>query len=596
MALTLFSLLAKLGIDTSDYTKGLDDAVKHADKSGSSIVRGLATAGAGVVAGLGVAAAATGAFLVTTIGPASDLAETVSKVGVVFGEQGDAVLAWADDAATAMGMTRNAALGAAGTYGNLFRAMGMTEDTSADMSTSLVGLAADLASFNNMDPTAVLDKLRAGLSGETEPLKALGVNINAALLEQKAFEMGLWDGEGALTAAAKAQASYALIMEQTSLAQGDFARTSEGLANQQRITDATMGGIKETLGTALLPAMTALQSTINKIAADPAFQEFLQKAVDALGAFATKVIENIPVVIDTFQKVASWLSDHEGVLIGILVALGAAVTAFVYLTVAPAIAGLIALMSPVILPILAISAAVALLYEAWENDWGGIRTTLKAVWEDTLKPIFEQVKQWLGVNIPVAIDALTTAFNWVKVNVLEPIAGAFDNIGEAIQKVIGWVGTVGEKLASIKDKLPDWLVPGSPTPFELGLLGIADALGIVEQAQSTAFSAMGTRGAEGIATSGFGGGVATDAGMWSNPGGVHGLPEVMLDLSNVPDVADAIVEAFRRRRSGENEEGLRAEAPVRDIHLTINAPGATATDIQIGVQRGLGAMGIRVPV
>lgn len=200
-----------------------------------------------------------------TIDAASDLEETETKVGVVFGDQAASMLAWGESAAESMGMSSNAALAAAGTYGNLFRAMGMGVETSASMSKNLVKLAADLASFNNMDPTEVLDKLRAGLSGETEPLKTLGVNLNQAAIQAKALEDGLWNGVGAMDASAKAQATYALILEQTTLAQGDFARTSEGLANQQRILAGNSENLAAAIGENLLPLKTAWVSMLNDV-------------------------------------------------------------------------------------------------------------------------------------------------------------------------------------------------------------------------------------------------------------------------------------------------------------------------------------------
>jgi hypothetical protein len=186
---------------------------------------------------------------------ASNLGETINKTEVVFGEAADQVLKFGDTSARALGMTKNAALGAAATYGNLLRAMGFTADESANMSTSLVQLAADLASFNNMDPEEVLTKLRAGLTGEAEPLKTLGVNLNQTRIESKALEMGLIKQKGQLDAATKAQAAYAIIMEDTALAQGDFARTSDGLANQQRILAAQWENAKTKLGTGLLPLL-----------------------------------------------------------------------------------------------------------------------------------------------------------------------------------------------------------------------------------------------------------------------------------------------------------------------------------------------------
>lgn len=218
-------------------------------------------------------------FATESITAASDLNETVSKVGVVFGDQAQKVVDFGKNAATSMGMSENAALTAAGTYGNLFRSMGMTNETSADMSMSLVKLAGDLASFNNQDPSEVLEKLRAGLTGESEPLKSLGININEDIIKQEALNMGLIKGKEKLTAAAKAQAVYALMLKQTSLAQGDFARTSEGMANQQRIFDANMENTKALLGSAFLPVVNMAMQGINALFANPAVQQGMQNFV-----------------------------------------------------------------------------------------------------------------------------------------------------------------------------------------------------------------------------------------------------------------------------------------------------------------------------
>ncbi|OGN90244.1 MAG: hypothetical protein A2Y88_04915 [Chloroflexi bacterium RBG_13_48_10] len=235
-----------------------------------------------VTAGIG----ALGAISKEAIGKFSDLNETVSKVGVVFGEQSKKVLDFGKTADTSLGMSENAALSAAGTYGNLFRSMGMVEEKSADMSIGLVNLAGDLASFNNMDPTEVMDKLRAGLSGETEPLKSLGININETILKEKALEMGLWDGKDALDASAKAQAAYALIMQQTTLAQGDFARTSGGLANQQRILAAEVENLTASLGEHLYPVAVKIIKVLVDLAnaADIVFEgmDNQAKATDIL--------------------------------------------------------------------------------------------------------------------------------------------------------------------------------------------------------------------------------------------------------------------------------------------------------------------------
>lgn len=256
--------MAKLGTVFVDVKLDDKDAKRQIDGLSGSLKKGLAVAFAGLSLGglVGGLKASTDA--------ASDLSESTSKVGVVFEDSAAAVEAFAATAPAALGQTRQQALEAAGTFGNLLTAFGLTEGKAADMSTSMVGLASDLASFNNANPQEVLDALSSGLSGETEPLKRFGIAINDARLKQEALNQGLIASTSdALTPAAKAQAAYALIMQDTVKAQGDFARTAGGAANQQRILAAQFGELKATVGagllpviTAVLPAVTSLVSTI----------------------------------------------------------------------------------------------------------------------------------------------------------------------------------------------------------------------------------------------------------------------------------------------------------------------------------------------
>jgi len=212
---------------------------------------------------VGGAIAGVGAVINTFVQSASNLAESQSKVGVVFAENADEVMAWAKQSAVAFGQTEQQALEAAGTYGNLFQAFGLTRDAATEMSTTMVELAADLASFNNTSIDDAIEALRSGLSGETEPLKRFGIALNDSRMKAEAMALGIYEGTGALNAAQKAQAAYAVIMKDTTLAQGDFARTSDGLANQQRILEAQFGNLVAQLGTALLPAALAVVGALN---------------------------------------------------------------------------------------------------------------------------------------------------------------------------------------------------------------------------------------------------------------------------------------------------------------------------------------------
>jgi hypothetical protein len=191
-----------------------------------------------------------------SVATASDINESTSKVGVVFGQSSRAVLEFGETSARALGISKASALEAAGTFGNLFVALKLPQAEASKMSVRMVQLAADLASFNNATPEEALEALRSGLVGETEPLRKFGVNLNDATLRQKALEMGLISTtKETLPPAIKAQASYALILEQTKVAQGDFARTSDGLANQQRILQARTSDLAGAIGSQLLPAI-----------------------------------------------------------------------------------------------------------------------------------------------------------------------------------------------------------------------------------------------------------------------------------------------------------------------------------------------------
>ena len=257
------SLYGKISADTGDLKRGLEEMKSGFKLVGSHMEKiGEITERAGkkmtlfvstpIVAGLG-----------KMVDSASDLFETMNKVDVVFGDAADEVKQFGADAAQSLGMSKQTAMEAAGTFGNLFTSMGLAKDQSADMSTELLTLAADLASFNNIDPTVALEKLRAGLVGEVEPLRTLGVNLSAAAVELKAVELGLIASGDEMTAAAKAQASFALIMEQTTNAQGDFARTSDGLANSTRILKAELSDAAAEMGQNLLPIALDLTQRVS---------------------------------------------------------------------------------------------------------------------------------------------------------------------------------------------------------------------------------------------------------------------------------------------------------------------------------------------
>lgn len=234
------------------------------NKGAQSILMGVGL-GAGAMAVGAVAAVVEklGEVAFAAIDDASNLAETVSKANVIFGDGADEIEAWADTAADAFGQSKRQALDTAAGFAGLFDTVGLSLDQSADYAKDLTELGSDLASFFNTDVDSALQALKSGLSGEAEPLKRFNVFLSETAVSAKLAEMGIKKTGGSFTEAQKATARYALIMEQTGAAQGDFARTSDGLANSQRSIAAQMEDLSAEIGEALLPVMLDLANFAN---------------------------------------------------------------------------------------------------------------------------------------------------------------------------------------------------------------------------------------------------------------------------------------------------------------------------------------------
>jgi hypothetical protein len=400
-------------------------------------------------------------FLGSAIEAASDLGEQTSKVSVVFGDANKRVLAFAGTTSQSLGISRREALTTAGTFGNLFRAIGLTTDTSADMSIQLVRTAADLASFNNASPQEVLEAMRAGLVGETEPLRRFGINISDAAMRAELLAEGIELQSGPLTAAQKAQAAYQLILKQTTLAQGDFERTSGSLANQQRILSATWDDQKAKLGALLVGPMTTLVhwGTTTFIPAVGHAFEAVRQAISAftaawkyndgevtssgfngymerVGYIARQVWDALKVGAGVLAQFGGWVLKNVewlGPLVGIITAIVAASRIWV---------GVQILLNTAIAanPIGFILSAVRLLVIALATAWATSETFRNVVtavfravgdaavwlWEHAIKPA------WAAIQ--VAWDALVTAAQWAWQRVLQPT-------WRAIADAAGWLWT-----------------------------------------------------------------------------------------------------------------------------------------------------------
>ena len=196
---------------------------------------------------------------------ASDFEESLNKVDVAFKNSSKEVRKFAETTLDTFGIAEGTALDMAALFGDMATSMGVPTDKAADLSTAMVGLAGDLSSFKNINIKEVTTALNGVFTGETESLKRLGIVMTQTNLKQFALSQGMSANIESMTQAQKVQLRYAYILEKTKNAQGDFARTSDGSANQMRIFSESVKELSVAFGEILLPYFTKAITYVNKV-------------------------------------------------------------------------------------------------------------------------------------------------------------------------------------------------------------------------------------------------------------------------------------------------------------------------------------------
>jgi hypothetical protein len=395
-------------------------------------------------------------FARSAVDAASDLGESQNKANVVFGQSVDAINKFAQTSASALGLSKQKTLEATATLGNLFTAMQIGRKPAADMSIAVVKLASDLASFNNVKPEVALEKLRAGLTGEAEPLKALGVMLNETTMKAKATEMGFKAVGGQFTEQQKVMARYQLILEQTKTAQGDFANTSLGLANATRIAKAHFEDLSAELGARLLPIMNQGMAFINRLLQsfmslpEPIKNTVLQIAAVALAAGPAAVVVG---------KLVTAFSSIYGVVAPLLTSMGGLSGAFALLTgpvgiAAAAVAGFVALVAADVGGLrTTLSGILSEIGELFKRTWAALQdqsTTLGKIW-DGIKAIFAA-----GVQV---VGSILNGFFSVYKAIFQALNGHTKEAGDTLraaaaqiwEKIVDYAEVVMSKLPQILD-------------------------------------------------------------------------------------------------------------------------------------------------
>lgn len=256
-------LIVKIGADASGLTKELkksEGKLQSFSKRMEAIGTKMKNIGSTMTAAVTLPVLAMGA---ASFKLASDYQESLNKVDVAFQGNAEEVKAWSKTTLKSFGIAKGTALDMAAKYGDMATGMGLNTKEAAKMSTSLVGLAGDLASFKNISIDIADTALTSIFTGETESLKQLGIVMTQANLEQFALSQGIKKSIKDMTQAEQVQLRYAYVVAMSKNSVGDFARTSGGAANQTRIFQESLKELGATFGDNLLPVITPIIQSLN---------------------------------------------------------------------------------------------------------------------------------------------------------------------------------------------------------------------------------------------------------------------------------------------------------------------------------------------
>jgi len=482
------------GITLPIVYKSNPKGLRNAQKQVGGFSKQLAKLG-GVLAGAFSVAAITN-FTKGAVTAASDLEESLNALNVSFGDSAAEITKLGETAATAMGVSQTEFNNAAVRFSAFAdRVVGEGGDVAGfigDVSTR----ATDFASVFNIDVAEALQVFQSGLSGEAEPLKRFGINLLDSEVKAFALRTGLIEVGQTMTEQEKVQARYGLLMESTAKTAGDFANTSDGLANSQRILQASFKDMQATVGAALVPAFATLTQAMLPIVDQlaPILTETMEQLAPVIEEVAAQIpgllegfMPLIPVIgalAEAFFEIISGLLPIFTDLIGMLLPpVLELVEAFMPLIeqVLPLLVGLIGALLPVFQVLLSelLVPMIPIVLELLEAFFPLIEAVLPILIEflEILIPILQFVSELFGDILIVAIGLFTEGIDMLAAR-LESFGEGFRILFEGLREffgqiinsyitgfeafvngIIGGVNAIIRALNKIDVDIPNW-VPG----------------------------------------------------------------------------------------------------------------------------------------
>jgi hypothetical protein len=429
---SLQSAMLKATGQTKKLSEHYKDSTKHASRL-SDIIKGSFV---GSLAANGVS------YLIgqirqlgsESIDLASSLIEVQNVVDTTFRNNSNAINRFAKTALEDFGLSELQAKQFSGTLGAMFKSSGVADADLVKLSTDLAGLSGDLASFYNLDIEEAFTKIRSGISGETEPLKQLGINMSVANLEAFALSKGIKTQYQSMTQAEQALLRYNYLMATTADQQGDFAKTSGEYANQQRLFDTNLKQASATIASAFLPYLNKALIKGN---------EFF-KSTD-FNAMAISVGKGLELAGNGFK----FLADNGDVILPLLGGVFGYFTAIKAINFAASIAGLT---NPIGLAALVIGGLVAAGVALYQN-WDGIKASAKEfadmmkVWgtsiRDNASYAFEGMKDRVTTNFNIMVNGLKKAFSAYANFFINRYNSLISGLNKFQVKVPDWVPSIG---------------------------------------------------------------------------------------------------------------------------------------------------------
>lgn len=438
-----------------------------ADKAGAF---GQAVTNAGKKLTLGLTTPIVGAG-VAAFKMASDYNETFSKMEQVFKGNSKQVEAWAKNSLKEFGMARETAYGMVATFGDMSMSMGLSSDEALQMSTSVAGLAGDMAAFHNVSLDVAQTALNSIWTGETESLRQFGIVMTQTNLDAFALEKGLGKTFQQMSQSEQVQLRYAYVMENTANAHGNYLLTNKEAAGQMKTLSESVKELAANIGQVLLPIITPILTKLNEwisklLEMDEGQKKFIVTIAGVVAAIGPLLL--------ILGSMANAVSSIAGLFAtgGIFNSALGATTAAAGGTEA-ATMGLGAALSTIIGPILAVVAAIAgviaILIGAWQqsetfrNAVGTLIETIQLKLQDAMAriqealapgilafqnffaiigPILQQIGDFIGNNIVPMISWFMTSFIdafTAVITAAAPFLEVIGNIASFIGNMVGFV-------------------------------------------------------------------------------------------------------------------------------------------------------------